>query len=364
MDTTSLPPAAAADAASRRAHLLYEQLVSLWTPAVIEAAHDVGLFSALSRGPATSDELAAALSVHPRGARILLDALFACDLVECDEQPGCAPIYTLPEDVKACVEPLGLFSLAGKMLYDRRFAWDAWRNFATAVREGGVDQSSKQCRQNQISPEEYRFLTRGINFFAPPIIHALGEGLAKIGWSTRRAISVLDVGCGTGIYSQLLLQRHATWRAVGMDCETMAALARAQSAELGVEDRFSCRASDLWRLPWGGDFDLILLCNMFHLQSPDGAARLMKLAGEAVSTAGIVCVIDQIRDEHRHVDTAQNRFALMFAASMLATGGGDTYTLEQYDEWLRDAGLERLIVLPAPMHRILIARRRSLYPLR
>lgn len=346
----------------RRAHLLYEQLVSLWMPAVIEAAYDLDLFSALSRRPATSEEVAAALSIHPRGARVILDALFACDLVECDEPPGGAPIYRLPEDVKACVEPLGLFSLAGKMLYDRRLAWKAWRNFATAVREGAAEKESEPCRQNQISPEEYRFLTKGINFWAPPIIHALCEGFAKIGWSTQRSASILDVGCGTGIYSQLLLQRYETWRAVGLDCETMAALARAQSAEMGVESRFLCQVSDFWRYPWGTGFDLILLTNIFHLQTPDGAARLMKLAGEAASKDGIVCIIDQIRDDRRHADTAQNRFALLFAASMLATGGGDTYTLAQYDAWLRDADLERITLLPTPMHRILIARRRSPSP--
>jgi hypothetical protein len=61
--------------------------------------------------------------------------------------------------------------------------------------------------------------------------------------------------------------------------------------------------------------------------------------------------------------TAQDRFAMLFAASMLATGGGDAYTLSAYDQWLAEAGLERVAVLEAPMHRLLIVGHAGRHPL-
>jgi hypothetical protein len=53
----------------------------------------------------------------------------------------------------------------------------------------------------------------------------------------------------------------------------------------------------------------------------------------------------------------QNRFFRLFAASMLATGGGDAYTVHDYDQWLADAGLRRVALLDTPMHRVLLAGR-------
>jgi hypothetical protein len=40
---------------------------------------------------------------------------------------------------------------------------------------------------------------------------------------------------------------------------------------------------------------------------------------------------------------------------MLATGGGTSYSIDQYDRWLADAGLRRVALYDTPMHRLLIA---------
>lgn len=341
------------DSSVRSAHKVYEHLIALWAPSIIEAAHDLHLFEELAKGPSESASLAERLQTDKRGMRILLDALYAYELVERTNTAN-AVYYSLSLDMQNCLLTGTLYSLVGKFTYDRRLAWDAWRNFARVVRTGSVNQSGLY-QPNQISAHDYEHLVGGINFWAPPSVNQLTNGLQAMQWNTEKAVSVLDVGCGTGLYSQLLLQQFPHWTALGLDCERIVPLAQVQSVRLGVASRFTGRACDFWQDAWGENFDLLLFANMFHLQNHESAKRLLQLAARSIAPGGLICIIDHILDEQRLATSPQSRFALLFAASMLATGGGDAYSVNEYDQWLQAAGLQRLSLLDTPMHRILLA---------
>ncbi|SRR5579884_613947 len=341
------------DDAVRNAHKVYEHLIALWAPAILEAAYDLRVFEGLARGPLQSKELAKMLQIEERGMRILLDALYTYRFIERTLTRDDEHIYSLTPDMQQCLVQGELYSLVGKFIYDRRLAWDAWQNLAQAVRTGSGQ--SGCYSQNQISEADYQFLVGGINFWAPPAISALCRGLHEIEWSTEKAVSVLDVGCGTGLYSQLLLQKFPHWTAQGLDSERIAPLALAQSKQLEVDTRFTCTVCDLWQHDWGENQDLILFANIFHLQNRESAQQLLSLAARSLAKNGLICIIDHILDEHRSANTPQSRFALLFAASMLATGGGDAYTTKDFDDWLGVAHLRRLEIWNTPMHRILIA---------
>jgi SAM-dependent methyltransferase len=356
VDTALLPTRGPHYEVITAAHRVYEHLIALWAPGVIEAAHDLGVFAELARRPATVAELAAALSTDERATRVLMDSLYAYDVVERTTEAGRAPVYTLPAATRECLLPGGLFSLVGKITYDRKMAWHAWRNLADSVRNGSHDNGGPD-RANQISAEEYESLAGGINFWAPPVVDVLRQGLEDLGWPTDRPVNMIDVGCGTGVYSQLLLQQFEQWRATGLDVERIVKIAQAQSERLGTQDRFSLVVRDFWKDAWGTDADLILLANIFHLQNPESALTLVRQASEALATGGLLCVIDHVVDEERNAKSSQDRFALLFAASMLATGGGDAYTLRDYDTWFEAHGLRRVQVLQTPMHRILLAKK-------
>ncbi|HZO76361.1 MAG TPA: class I SAM-dependent methyltransferase [Ktedonobacteraceae bacterium] len=356
VDQSLLATASFDDRTVKAAHKVYEHLIALWVPGIIEAAYDLSVFAELAKGPGDAVSLAHTLQCDIRGMRILLDALYALGLIGRRQGPDDSQLYRLPQELQHCLLPGEMYSLAGKIMYDRRLAWDAWHNFATAVRTGSVDQSG-HYRQNQISDSDYEYLVSGINFWAPPCINELCRGLQTLEWDTRRAASVLDVGCGTGLYSQLLLQHFRHWTAVGLDCERIAPLARAQSIQLNVDSRFTCRVSDFWQDDWGNNYDLMLFANIFHLQHNESAQRLLSIASRSLAPDGLICIVDHILDNERSVHSSQDRFALLFAASMLATGGGDAYSLGDYDRWFEQAGLQRLCVLDTPMHRLLIASR-------
>lgn len=338
------------------AHRVYEHLISLWAPGVIEAAHDLGVFSLLAEGPADTPSVAQALGTDLEATEVLLEGLFAYDMLGRVPTDGWA-IYTLPDAVRDCLLPDGLYSLAGKVRYDREMAWGAWRNFADAVRNGkrGADGAE---RGNQISAEEYSSLVRGINFWAPPVVDRLAREIRQHGWPTLRGTSMIDIGCGSGLYSHLMLQRFPQLTAVGVDVPRILDIATEHAQRLGVEDRFAARPGDFSTDDFGSDYDLALLVNIYHLQSSDSARDLTMRVAKLVSDDGLVAIVDHIIDDSRGgPDSTHNRFFRLFAASMLATGGGNAYTLDDYDGWLHHAGLHRVSLVETPMHRILLAKR-------
>ncbi|MFJ5901811.1 hypothetical protein ACIQFZ_42225 [Streptomyces sp. NPDC093064] len=82
VDTTLLPDWRGAGKVVHSAHRVYEHLISLWAPGVIEAAHDLSVFAELSTGPKTGDQLARACAANPRAMRVLMDGLYAYDIVD------------------------------------------------------------------------------------------------------------------------------------------------------------------------------------------------------------------------------------------------------------------------------------------
>lgn len=354
VDAALLPDGPGRAAAVRSAHRWYEHLIGLWSCAIIEASADLGLFEALARGPQTSADLAAAIEADSRATGVLLDALYAYELVGRGRGDDGAPVYTLTEDAQACLLPGELFTLAGKIGQDRRFAWSAWRDLASAVRSGSLDAGGTEQR-NQLSDADYEVLVRSLNFWAPPVVDVLAGALADTpGWAPRR---MLDVGCGSGVYSHLLIQRFAGLSATGLDTERIVPIAAEQAHRLGVAAAFTGVAGDFFAGDWGSGFDLVFFANIFHLQTPESARFLLAKAATALADDGVIAVVDHILDDNLAPQTSQDRFFRLFATLMLATGGGDAYDVTDYDAWLAQCGLRRCALLDTPMHRVLLARR-------
>ncbi|MFD8202131.1 methyltransferase [Streptomyces sp. NPDC059701] len=344
------------DSEARATHRVYEHLIGMWAPGVIEAAQDLGVFTALGAGPYTAAHLAETLGTDLRATRVLLDGLHAYDILQRERGADGQAVYTLPTALRGVFAPDGLFSLAGKITHDRNIAWHAWRHLADNVRDGARS-ALGGAQVNQISEEDYAALARGINFWAPPVVAVLAAALREHGWGQDAEATLLDVGCGTGIYSHLLLEAFPRLTARGLDAPRIIEIAVAQAERLGVADRFEPLTADFWADDWGSCTDLALFVNIFHLQTPESAHELLLKSAKGLTDGGLIAIVDHIVDEDAGGANTQNRFSRLFAASMLATGGGDAYTIQDYDQWLADAGLRRTVLLDTPMHRVLLAGR-------
>jgi SAM-dependent methyltransferase len=341
----------------RASHRIYEHLIAMFAPGLIDSAFELGVFTALAKGPATAACLAQQLDADPHGVRILLDGLSCYEIVLREQDLDLDPEhrYRLAPGMAECLLPDGLYSLAGRISYDRTTGWQAWKDFAHNVKRPPRNELG-DYGANQLSATDYESVARGINFWAPPIVETLCRLLGDLGWTPEESRTMVDIGCGTGIYSHLLLQHFDGLHATALDDKRIVPIALEQAAVLGVDGRFEPFVKDFFTDDWGSGHDLVLLVNIIHLQNEAGAQELVHKAFKAVGDNGVVAIIDNIIDDRSDPQSIQNRFFRLFAASMLVTGGGDSYSLPEYDQWLATAGLTRIALVDTPMHRILLAR--------
>jgi len=134
----------------------------------------------------------------------------------------------------------------------------------------------------RISAREYESLVRGINFWAPAVVHALTRRLHESGWDPDQTASLLDVGCGTGMYGQLSLADFGRLSAVGVDVARIPPLAVEQSEQPGGASGFRPAQLDFRQDGWGTGFDLVLFGNISEPGSAqDPFSRLFAVSAMA-----------------------------------------------------------------------------------
>lgn len=88
----------------------------------------------------------------------------------------------------------------------------------------------------------------------------------------------------------------------------------------------------------GESFDIIFMGNICHIYSEKDNRELIKRASNILRSDGMIAIEDMIR--------GRSPMAEMFAVNMLAnTEDGNTYTEEQYREWLNDAGFRNIEII-------------------
>jgi len=163
---------------------------------------------------------------------------------------------------------------------------------------------------------------------------AEGEGVLVRDLAGRLPGRVLDLGCGDGRLTALVLAAYPGSSAICVDMSP--AMLDAAAERFDGDDRVTITAHDLERsLPFGGPFDAVISSLAIHHVED---ARKMTLYAEVASllTAGGVfanleivqsptqALHDQWRDEMGARDDASDRLAPM----------------ESQLQWLRDAGLQ------------------------
>jgi len=114
----------------------------------------------------------------------------------------------------------------------------------------------------------------------------------------QRAVSesaparVLDVGCGTGIYTKIVLDSSQTAHVDGVDlAENVIAAAKVELAPYG--GRVALHADDIvaWLARTPGRFDLIMLANNIYYFDPGSREALLRDLGATLNADGELLVI-------------------------------------------------------------------------
>jgi len=287
---------------------------------ILLTAFELGVFTALSDGPAASSAVACAVKADARAVDRLLCAL--CALGFARKKDGLyanAPAATryLAKSSPEYMAELGHMS--------DLFA--SWAGLTRTVRAGAPAVVRGFEDQDAARAENFLAAMHNVSRSQAPV---LAEALDLSG-----AKRLLDVGGGSGVFSIALANKNPGLTCTVFDVVSAVPIARRHAAQAGLGDRVKAVAGDYMRDGLGEGFDAALFSSIIHINGPRENAWLMKKAFDALSPGGQVIVRDFIMDEDR---TSPARGAIFALNMLLNTNRGDTYPESEVAGWLLEAG--------------------------
>jgi SAM-dependent methyltransferase len=283
--------------------------------AALTAAQTTGLLSALADRPGSPADLAARCGLDIRACAHVLDLLEAFDLITREGECRAAG----PDLIELAVRPPSFV----------RMEADLWAHAPAFLRSGtpliAMDAAAGERERlyRDVVPELGRLFSAPAEQLADRL-----SGLAPQ--------SILDVGCGSGVWSLAFARRVSGARVTGLDLAAVLERFRARAGQLGLGDRVATIAGDMHTAPLPpGHWDLVIIANVLRLEQVEAARLLIGRGVAALRPGGSLLIVDALAG-----GTAAARQSVAVYAFHLAlrTRSGRVHTAAEIGRWMEQAG--------------------------
>lgn len=295
------------------------------------AADEAGVFRALGDAALTTDELATGLSLDPHALGILLAALASSDLVEKHEGRWRA----LPP-ARTWLHPQAE-GYWGGFLRSFRERTPLHAQLMEALRTG---ERPSQFRSGAPEWERGHMSAEAAERIAA-FMHAHSQAPAR--GAAAQAVfgeigSLIDVGCGSGVYGIEIARAHCALRVTLLDLEAMAAEAGRYAARAGLGERISTQACNMFEDDWPAGHEAHFFSNVFHDWSAETCRLLARKSFAALPPGGRIFLNEILMND----DGTGPWHAAAFSLLMLVGTLGKQYSLPELRDILESAGFTRV----------------------
>jgi C-methyltransferase len=317
---------------------IMQALQGFQVSAILMTGLELGVFDQIAKGEDDPESIARTIGADERGTRILLDALAAVGFLSPnDGRYGLTPVADafLVSDSPAYLG--GMANILGD-----EWQWHAFMRLGEAVRNGGT-----VLEEHAETPGHawWETFARSIGGFATPAAEGLAAILAP--WAKdRETLEILDVACGNGKYSMAVAAQNENARITLLDWPNVLEVTRGYVEENGMADRTSYIAGDMFEVPLGGPYDLVITSHVYHHFSEERCVELLKRLADALEPGGRLAIQDFMAGD---APPAEDPFPRLFSVIMLVwTREGEAYPVSAYERMLPAAGFGRPEVFRPP----------------
>jgi 2-polyprenyl-3-methyl-5-hydroxy-6-metoxy-1,4-benzoquinol methylase len=250
----------------------------------------LGLYRALvDLAVATPDELAEATGTHERYVREWLEQQAVTGIVTVDDTQAAARRYRLPAGHReVLLEQESLSYLAAIARYVVAVARPLPAVMAAFREGGGVDWAAYGADAREAQAAFNRPMFR--HQLAPAWLPAIADVHARL--QAAPPARVADIGCGAGWSSIAIARAYPTVRVDGFDLDAPSiAMAQANAAAAGVDDRVAFQARDAADATLAGRYDLVTAFECIHdLARP---VDVLATARRLLAADGAMLVVDE-----------------------------------------------------------------------
>jgi SAM-dependent methyltransferase len=253
--------------------------------AALMAAVELGVFTAISNGAGTYEEVASALDIHPTNAERLMVMLCAAGLLEKTQGRH----RNAPDVERFLVQ--GKPSYMGPWITFTKPQWNEWGRLGEHVRTKNLEVMGSIETFTAADARRYHSATYSIG---------MGAGrrfVRQVDLTGRKRI--MDIGGGSGAYCIAAAKEHAGIRGVVLDLPVVCEVARDFIAENGVADRVQAQPCDFTRDPFPTDCDVAIMASNLPMYSRGMIAKVIRKAHDALLPGGEMHLIGETTNDER-----------------------------------------------------------------
>lgn len=267
----------------------YQELMQINAAShVLRAARQVGIFEELRSGQRTAEQLAEALQLNRAGLDLLLDCLISMNVIErYQDDHALAPVMQLLCQYDADLGDLDWLRLPEKV-----------RAGEAAEDEAGGQQRD-QAYLHALAATQWVHTPAAMQ--AAEILDIGGTPIADPGSdgeliSFSPPLRILDLGCGSAVWSCAMAFRDPAATVLAVDDEAALAAARSTARSIQLDERFETLSGqpEEVALPAAG-FDLVVVAQRLHAATAARRTQLLNQAIGALAPGGRLVLIDLFR---------------------------------------------------------------------
>lgn len=304
----------------------YVELLNTNTSAhLVRSAFALGIIDALTDGQKQADEIAKQCELNLPALEQFLAALVQTPLLE---QYG---EYFALSQVARMIPP-GMSDLGDTH----------WRHLETFVRTG---KPLPLMPNNAATSDDFLISSLAHDWLKTPA--AISAAVALDFGQHRKSQRVLELGCGTAVFSLTFGHRDTEGSFVMVDEEPGLSRARTGAESIEIDDRIEFVNQDYMEYrPPQNEFDFVLLAGIIHRHNEQQVKNLIETSRGALKPDGELCIIDIFAGQDRG-----DRFRCNYNLELeLRTESGQLHSPHLIQDWLQNSGFGKVQFthLPAP----------------
>ncbi|WP_027359593.1 methyltransferase [Desulforegula conservatrix] len=305
---------------------------SYWQVCTIHASVKLGIFTSISDSSESASDIAAKINSEPRATSMLLDACTSLGLLtKIDER------YMNTEFSRnfLCSDKP---SYMGYIIMHHHYIMDSWVRLDEAVKSG----NPVRDRLGHKEDEKLESFLMGMFNMAS----RLGPVIAPL-IDLSKCRRLLDLGGGPGTYAIHFCLKNSNLAATVFDMPTTRPFAEKTITKFEMDERIDFEAGNFLSDPLPEGFDAVWMSHILHGESPSACSELVKKASKSLNEGGLLIIHEFILENDRTAPV----FPALFSLNMLlGTEGGQSYSVAELQDMLRNAGISEIrhIRLPEP----------------
>lgn len=294
----------------------------------------LGIYTALSAHPLSSQDLSKRLSLHPEACETLLNALVALDLLhtQIDSHSGELVFVNTPVADTYLVENRPEYM--GEWLRVDDQSWEIWGDLEHVIRGYGRRKQSIYAPTSAEVVKLAQMYDQEAQAMAPKVI----DELDVTDESTKR---VLDIGGGGGRYAAECCRRGQLITAEVFDRPPVRTVFDEVVRHSNLAGRMKFISGDFHNDVLPRNFSLALVFDVLHLQGQAKNRDMLWRVRGSLEPGGRVAIKEVLLNDNH---TSPRRAALFSVNMMAHFPDARCYSAKEIASWLAEAGFDEIRV--------------------